>query len=127
MLQELALALLCDIHHTDANRRPRAVVGILQEGLQDPKMHVLHVGRCTQAVQRRDQDQIGINLLGLLKEDLLGEGLLHSLRKLQELPCVHISTHLGALELAVGHAASRIESPQGLQAGAAGPRSLRGA
>ena len=80
--QECRLALLRGELHTNAHRRTCPVEALLQHPLEDHEVDVLHIGRGSLTVQWGNQNQGRIQLLGLLVEDLVEEGLLDSLGKL---------------------------------------------
>ena len=53
----------------DANSRPGPVIAIVLEALEDPKMHMLFIGRSSSAVQRSNQDQTRVQLLRLQRDN----------------------------------------------------------
>ena len=62
----------------DANSRPGPIEPFVLEALEDPKMHMELIGRSSKAVQRSNQDQGRVQLLRILKETILSQGVLHS-------------------------------------------------
>ena len=76
----------------DANSRPGPIEPFVFEALEDPKMHMLLIGRSSKAVQRSNQDQTRVQLLRLCKETHLSQGLLHSLGQFLHLPHIHKDT-----------------------------------
>ena len=91
---KLGLPMLRKVLDADPNGWPGPVIPPVDEGPQDPHVHMLHIRRCSISVSRGNQDQLRINLLRLSIELLIGEGLLHSLGKLLELARVHILVKL---------------------------------
>ena len=90
VIHEKGLAMLRGVLDADPNSKPGPVGPLGHERLQDPIMHMLHIGRSTISMLREPPISRGVNLLGLNKGALLGQGLLNSLGQLLELPLVHI-------------------------------------
>ena len=66
-------------------------------------MHVLNVRRGSQPVQGAHEHEVRVQLLRLGEQDLLGEGLLDSGGKFQELAGVHVLADLRSVELGGCH------------------------
>ena len=88
--QELPNAFLGLILDTDSDSRPGPIEGFILQALQDPLVDVAYIGSCSQSVQGRDQDPVGVELLSMmLIQGLFVQGLFHFLRKFHELTMVH--------------------------------------
>ena len=103
VLQELPLASLSSVHHTDANSRPGPVVPLELEALQDREVNVFHVRRSSKPVEGRHKDQTGHDLLGLRVQALLGQGGLHTSCKFLELALVCVFSRINLLAPTKGH------------------------
>ena len=92
VFQELPNAFLGRVSYTNTDGRPRAVVAILYEALQDPPMDVDGIRSCSEPIVEPSQDQVRIELFWLGQHILIGQDLLNSLGQLLALSRV-CATH----------------------------------